>query len=267
MNILIAIPCYGGMVQAECIMSLIQLNQLLNVKRIAHTIVPFADSLVTRVRNYFANMAAFDTDARRNRFSHLLQIDADSRFEPGDILRMLEVDRPIVGLPYALKNLKWDQIGHAARLGMPDNLLEYFGADVNFNTTPISVDQATPIPQIGCGTMLIKTEVLDAMVARHPEWKYRLYPSEIEEVQANGGNRDYAYDFFRPQIDAETRYYLSEDFAFCEEARRLGFEVYVLPGAATGHVGTYEYKLNLPLLAAAGLNVRNMLNQPQETKV
>jgi len=76
---------------------------------------------------------------------------------------MLDVDKPVVGLLYALKNLKWDQIGQAARLGMPDNLLEYFGADVNFNTTPISVDQATPIPQIGCGTMLIKTEVLHAM--------------------------------------------------------------------------------------------------------
>ena len=63
MNLLIAIPCYGGVIQAECMMSLIQLNQLRNVKRIVHTIVPFADSLVTRVRSYFANMALFDADS------------------------------------------------------------------------------------------------------------------------------------------------------------------------------------------------------------
>ena len=55
MNLLIAIPCYGGMVQAECMMSLIQLNQLLNLKRIEHTISAHSDSLVTRVRNHFAN--------------------------------------------------------------------------------------------------------------------------------------------------------------------------------------------------------------------
>src|SRR5215470_16633542 len=131
---------------------------------------------------------------------------------------MLESDKPVVGPPYALKHLKWDQIGQTARLGMPDNLLEYFGADVNFNTTPISADRATLIPQIGCATMLIKTEVLHAMAI--PERKYRLYPSEIEEVQVNGGNRDYAYDFFRPQIEPVTKYYLREDFGFCEEARR-----------------------------------------------
>jgi len=98
-------------------MSLIQLNQLLNVKRIEHTISAHSDSLVTRVRNHFANMAALDTDAKRNRFSHLLFIDADSSFNATDILKMLDADKPIVGLPYALKNLKWDQIGQAARLG------------------------------------------------------------------------------------------------------------------------------------------------------
>src|SRR6516225_5123855 len=103
MNILIAIPCYGGVVQAECMMSLIQLHQLLTLKRIEHTISAHSDSLVTRVRNHFANMAAFDSDAKQNRFTHLLQIDADSRFQPADILRMLELDRPIVGLPYALQ--------------------------------------------------------------------------------------------------------------------------------------------------------------------
>ena|SRR5262245_25716947 len=95
-NILIAIPAYGSVVQAETMMSLIQLNQLLNVKRVAHTIVPFADSLVTRVRNYFANMAVFDSDARGNRFSHLLQIDADSTFQPADVYACLTLISPLL---------------------------------------------------------------------------------------------------------------------------------------------------------------------------
>ena len=94
-------------------------------------------------------MALFDTDVKGSKFSHLLQIDADSRFQPVDILRMLEANKPVTALPYALKHLKWDQIGQAARLGIPDSLLEYFGADVNFNTTPIRVDGMTPVPQIG----------------------------------------------------------------------------------------------------------------------
>jgi len=91
-----------------------------------------------------------------------------------------------------------------------------------------------------------------------------LYPSEIKQVLADGGNRDYAFDFFQCKIDPETRFYLSEDFFFVEEARRLGFESYLVPNAVTGHVGRFEFVQNLPLLAASGLNFRNILKQPQE---
>src|SRR5262249_51221935 len=100
-----------------------------------------------------------------------------------------------------------------------------------------------------------------------PEWKYTLYPSELERVRANGGgNRDFAFDFFQVGVDRTTRRYLSEDFFFVEEARRLGFETYLVPNAVTGHIGRFEYVQNLPLLAATGLNVRNILKQSQEAE-
>jgi len=92
----------------------------------------------------------------------------------------------------------------------------------------------------------------------HPEWKYRLYPADI---YAN--HRDFNDDFFQIRVDPETKLYLSEDYFFVQEARKIGFQTYVVPNAVTGHVGAYEYKLNLPLVAASGLNIRGMIRSSE----
>src|SRR5260221_11874055 len=122
-NILIAIPCYGGLVQAKCMASVIELDRLLYGKAILHEIsLVWNETLVTRARNRFANTAAFDTDSEDRRYTHLLFIDADSIFDARDILKMIEADKPIVALPFARKEIKWGQVAEAARLGVPDKL-------------------------------------------------------------------------------------------------------------------------------------------------
>jgi hypothetical protein len=261
-NILISIPAYGGVVQADCMLSILHLNQLLSIRDIDHWIsVITNESLVTRVRNEFANTAAFDSDPQGQPFSHLLFIDADSVFNAEDILKMIEADKPIIALPYAKKGIRWEAVGQAARLGIPDNLLDQYAGQPNINGHSVQADEITPIDQVGSGTMLIDVKVLHAMATRRPEWKYQLYPSELEKVRANGGNRDYAYDLFHVGVDPKSKRYLSEDFFFVEEARRLGFETYLVPNAVTGHIGSFEFIQNLPLLATTGLNVRNILKQ------
>jgi len=208
MNILIGLPCYGGMVQAETMLSMIGLHRLLSLKRIEHTIAATGnESLITRVQNYFANLAVFETDSKGRPFTHLLFIDADSRFSATDILKMIEANKPIIALPYAMKEVQWSTVGQAARLGIPDGLLEHYVGEPNINGTFVPVDEITKIDQVGAGTMLIDTTVFHTMVAKHPDWKYRLYPSEIKQVLGDGGNRDYAFDFFQCGIESQTRLY------------------------------------------------------------
>ena len=110
--------------------------------------------------------------------------------------------------------------------------------------------------------MLINVEVFHAIAARHPDWKFKLYPREIVQEDAR---RDYGYDFFQTAIDPTTRNYLSEDFFFVEEARRLGFETYLLPQAITKNVESFEYTMNLGFLAASGIGVRNIKIDTAET--
>jgi hypothetical protein len=156
--------------------AIIELDRLFNNKSIAHNIsLIWNESLVTRARNRFANTAAFDTDGVGRKFSHLLLIDSDVTFDPQDILKMLEADKPICALPFARKNVQWPQIAEAARLGVPDCLLENFVGDPCINhSKPIGLDGIQQIGQTGTACMLINTKIFHAMAEKHPDWKYRL---------------------------------------------------------------------------------------------
>jgi hypothetical protein len=266
-NILVGLPAYGGVVQVECMLAVINLIHLLDVKRIEHTVVTNSNaSLVTAARNELANMAAFDVDLEGQRFSHLLFIDADSVFRAHDIWRMVEANKPIVALPFARKEVKWNQIAEAARLGIPDNLLAHFAGDPCINNSgPVPVAGLTPIDQVGTGVMLIDTTVFHGMADQRPGWKFQLYGHQTKDVSANGGNRDFGYDFFQVGIDPDTRLYFPEDFFFVTQARKLGFETYLLADAITGHLGRFEFIQNLSLLSASGICVRNILKQSPES--
>jgi hypothetical protein len=95
--------------------------------------------------------------------------------------------------------------------------------------------------------MLIKSEVLKALAKAYSN---RRYKSRLNETYGNPLTRDFAHEFFRAEICPKTNIYLSEDFWFCDQARRLGFETFVLPLARTTHAGSYDFVLNLPALAS-----------------
>jgi hypothetical protein len=265
-NILIAIPAYGGNVQAACMLSILDLHDLLNKRGILHAIATCTNqSSIICARNHFANMAAFDS-AKGQRFSSLLFIDSDSVFEAKDILTLIDTNRPISALPYAVKAVNWKSVGQAARLDVPDNLLEQYAGDVNINTANLAVDGSVePVDQVGTGTILIASTVLDAFVTKWPERKYRLHDMDIGNVTLDGNKRDFGFAFFREGIHPKSRLYMSEDFQFLEDAKLLGFSAHVLSNAVTGHIGKFEYVQSLGLLKSTGIDSRRIFKQPQES--
>jgi hypothetical protein len=271
-NILVAVPCYGGLVQSRTMCSLIELDRWLYGNEIDHEIQTIQnESLVTRVRNRFANQATFDTDSQGRRFTHLFFADADMVFAAQDVTKMLTADVAICGLPYVRKEVLWGKVAEAAKHGIPHELLKYFAGDPNINSsTPVPIGGVMPIDQLAGGLMLINTDVFKALAEAHPERKYQLYEAEIEQ---NPG-RSFAYDFFRvgpgfsASIDPQTKYYLSEDYWFEEDARKLGFQSYLLPSAVTGHIGSFQYMMNAPVMAASGLaSARNLRFCETEAKL
>jgi hypothetical protein len=250
-NILIAVPCFGGSLSYRTANTLLQLDRALGEKGINRTIRFIGnDALVCRVRNRFANIAAFDTDAKARKFSHLLFLDADIAFDAFHIFAMLEANKPIVCLPYSAKSINWQNVGKAVKRGAsPEQLSQFAGIPV-FNTDrPFAMNETPPIKHAGTGAMLIQTAALRAMADKLPERKYKMCAGEIE---ASGTNRTEAYDFFKVGIYPGTSNYLSEDYYFEEDARRLGFETFLIPSAQTLHIGSYEFTMNVPAVASLG---------------
>lgn len=248
-NLLISVPVYGGLLHFKCTSSLLNLARYLTEKEVAHRFQFISnDALIPRIRTRFANIALYDRDRHGRAFTHLLFIDADISFEARNAYEMLKADKPIVALPYSTKGINWYAVAQAARQGAPPETLPQYAASpcLNYSAQPLSMTEASPVRHAGTGAMLIQTAVFAKLAQEHPERKYKMCAAEIAE---RGTNLTEAFDFFPIGVYPETAEYLSEDYYFIEDARKSGFETYILPWAVTDHIGSYEYKANLPAIA------------------
>ena len=151
MNVIIGVPAYGGSVRIEFTLRLVAtVIALLHAGHEVDVIYTASESLIPRARNSIA------TKALATKFTHLLWIDADSVFDPKDILCLLDAAKPIVALPYAIKFLDWQAIAEAARLGVPPGELAAAG------TTSVGKNGLA----CGTGTMLVERRVFEAMAAQ-----------------------------------------------------------------------------------------------------
>jgi hypothetical protein len=254
-NILIGVPCFGGLVQHQTANLLMSLSSSLLNAKIAHqTHFVGGESLITRARNYLASVAAFSNDSAGRPFSHLLFIDADICFHPKYVFKMLKANLPIVALPYSRKSLNWKCIAEAAKMVSSESL-PYFAGDPAFvsRSSFAMDDKPVRVRAAGTGAMLISVEVFKAFVISHPDRKYRVDPKY-------GTKSHWNYDFFRTEILQDDL--LSEDYAFCEESSRLGFGTFLLPLAVTRHTGSFDFVMDMSAVASAEAALKS--NEPVE---
>ena len=121
--LLIATPCFGGLVTQgymESVLSLLAYAAdgrfTLQLSMLGH------DSLITRSRNTL--VAAFMDQPSA---THLLFIDADIAFEPAQVERMLAFDQDIVAGIYPLKTVDWERVRTDRREEPADAGLQYVG--------------------------------------------------------------------------------------------------------------------------------------------
>ena len=247
-NILVGVPCFGGNVQHRCVHSLISVLRRLDSAGMKHTLIFVCnESLVTRARNYFANVAAFDFDVAGRPYTHLLFIDADLAFNDADVLEMVRADKPVVALHYARKDIYWHQVAEAARRGIPADQLAQFAGRPALNTFQegVRLNEISEVRHAPTGCMLIRTDVFKALAEAHPE---RKFSARLSNSFPQTNDREWSYDFFRVGICPETKAYLSEDFQFCEDARALGYKSFIVPWAETIHTGLCDFRMSLPAL-------------------
>ncbi len=240
MNIFFATPCYGGAVSDQFFLSMFRMSQVLMQYGIKFRITTLRnESLVTRARNILTAMFLEDKSA-----THLMFIDADIEFEPDSIIRMLAMDKDIIAGAYPKKTINWDQVRAAAKEDKQE--LATHGAEYAINmkiepgTNRVRTSMgAVEVLDASTGFMIVKREVIEKMVANHPELHYK-NDSSIDPVF-----NQYCYALWDTMIDPVDRRYLSEDYTFCRRWQQLGGEIWVDPNTKLNHVGSYTFEGNL----------------------
>jgi hypothetical protein len=256
-SIFVACPMYGGMASGIFTKSTNDLATICAKYGISLKFYYlFNESLITRARNYCVD------EFLRSDCSHLIFIDSDIGFDPKDVLSMLAIQTSysdqydIVTGPYPKKTISWEKVKKAVEAGKavdnPFDLANYTG-DFVFNPVgnikSFRLDQPVEVAEAGTGFMLIPRSVFERYREAYPELSYK--PDHVRTENFDGSREITAY--FDCTIDPVSKRYLSEDYFFCHNARKVGIKVHMCPWMNINHVGTYVFRGSMSSLA--GLDV------------
>lgn len=241
-NVLIATPCYGGMLCHTYLHAVIKMKELLakyGIQCTLHTIAK--ESLITRGRGYFVSLFLTLKD-----FTHLFFIDSDISFEPESVIRMIMSDKDIIAGIYPKKNVDFKKIvetyDNAVKNGqttvLPQSTFDYC-INLETHNNIVVTNGIMEALYVGTGFMMIKRNVIEKMVEAFPETKYA---NDVEGYfMPNQQNKDNFYMLFDCIIDPESKRYLSEDFTFCYRWRQLGGKIHVDVNCDLTHSGIFDW--------------------------
>ena len=237
-HLLVATPMYGGMCTGFYTQSLLQLPELIKERGwdISFSFM-FNESLIQRARNSLVNVFM-----KREECTHMLFIDADIRFDPHDIVTMLDADKDIICGIYPKKEINWHNVDMAVKQGYPIEHLKHFTGSMVVNLVDyegqVTVPRMEPVEIFagGTGFMLIKKEVFTNLKS-----KVNSYVNDVGDLSGTMG-QDRIWEYFPVFIEEGSERLLSEDYAFCKIARDNGIKIWAAPWVHLGHFGTYLFE-------------------------
>jgi len=222
-KVFIATPCYGGMLTDLYFHSVLLLGNELSRNNVYYGVYTIRnESLVTRARNSLVAMFL------ESNYTDILFIDADIQFDSQSVLRMLSMNKHVIGGAYTAKQI-------------PPRFTLNFCFDGDMADRKLVVDNgAIEVEEIGSGFLLIKRETLEKMMDAYPELKYN------NDISSYSKNLDpFFYSFFDTMLDQATHRYLSEDYTFCRRWRDIGGKIWLDPKTILNHIGTYTFTGNV----------------------
>lgn len=254
-KIMVATPMYGGMCGGQYTRAMIEYQKVCSEFELqTEFFFLFNESLITRARNYCVD------EFMRSDYTHLMFIDADIGFNPHDVLALAaiadpESDKDIVCGPYPKKVISWEKIKRAVDKGFADEnpqRLENYVGDYVFNpadgSSEIALDEPVEVLEGGTGFMMIQRKAFEKYEAAYPEFKY--LPDHVRSANFDGTREIMAY--FDCVICPDSKRYLSEDYMFCQWARKAGIKVWMAPWMRLNHTGSYQFGGSLVDLANIG---------------
>ena len=258
-KLFVATPMYGGQCNGMYARSMCDLTAMcLKYGIEMRSYFLFNESLITRARNYCVD------EFLRSGYTHLLFIDSDIGFNPQDVLALLalqddESPYDIIGGAYPKKCITWEKIVQAVNKGVADenpNVLEEFVGDFVFNPVmdpgetnkSIRLDEPAEVLELGTGFMMVRRNTFEEYLKAYPNIMYR--PDHVRTEAFDGSRKIGMY--FQADIDPDSERYLSEDYWFCQYARKAGMKIWMCPWMHLQHAGFYTFGGKLAALASVG---------------
>ncbi|MEV0108819.1 hypothetical protein AB0H42_21105 [Nocardia sp. NPDC050799] len=157
------------------------------------------------------------TDALAEGFDELMWIDSDTGFDPDAVDQLRAHDLPLVGGVCVKKGSR--ALACHVLPGTEKFVLGEGGG-------------LTEVRYVGTGFLHTRREVYEK-IAEHEELP-------VCNLRFGKPTVPYFLPMLLPEGDGN-HWYLGEDFAFVERARRCGFSVYVDTSFRLDHIGTYSY--------------------------
>lgn len=252
MKIYIATPCYGGMATVPYIASLMTTtNKLKEIGITSEVSLQYGESLIPRGRNTCAmQMLAKD-------FDKLLFIDSDISWEWEDVKRVVLSDKKIIGGIYPLKTfpitMNFNPLDeHRDLYGFERKQANYVAWCKKYADPETGEAEVAHLPT---GFMCIDRVVLESLSHRVPH--YTLFAPEK-------GTKEPYFDFF--QIGVVNGEYRSEDWAFCDIARKFGFKVYLQTRSTVKHHGFQQFYMGqTEFVSGPKANIEQLTKEPIAT--
>jgi hypothetical protein len=229
-SILVTTPAYGGQIFVGYLTGILKLERLAREKgfNIDYEYC-YNESLIPRARNTLVH-----TFMNNTKYTHLLCLDGDIEFDPLDIIKMLDFNKPIVGGLYPKKRIDWNKI---TDLVNNNNETKLTSDDIqNLSKEPVTIllndstinlnDDFIETRYTGTGALLVQRQVLDKMREK--------YENDIYDVL---GTKYFRYF----DTELKNQVYLSEDYWFCDRWREMGGQIYLYTKFKCRHWGTYAY--------------------------
>lgn len=230
-KIFLSTPCYGGLCLQAYAESMLDFQRLCAMKGIQlYLDTTENESLITRGRNISIARFLYKSDS-----DFFIFVDADIRFNPQSLLRLIESGHDVSVACYPKKVVMWDQAEYAVKNEDQRNLQRLSSSLVlNFkNERSQVVNGFTEVLDGPTGFMCIKRCVIEKM---YEEYKHLMCVNDHQNKDL-----DEYCAIFDCMIDPETRRYLSEDYAFCRRWQQIGGKIYADVTAVLGHVGNLRF--------------------------
>ena len=224
-KLFIGTPCFGGMLAQEYVNGILNVTfQALMSGIPVEIYLAGNESLIPRGRNHIVS------EFMSSNSTHLLFIDADIRFFPESVFKLLQADRGVVCGAYPLKKI-------------PIEYVINFPPEAESNTK----EKLVEVTDCGTGFMMIKRETISVMQDAHPELHYTGdldggYRADVSDPVKMELLKENLYSLFDTTHDVENNNnYLSEDFTFCRRWQKTGGKVWLDPTIKLDHLGKFTY--------------------------